>query len=71
LGQEGKVTGGYLSKSLMVWRCRQPVYVRENNGKFELVIKEDSSPDLQNFIEEKGLKWRERKDLGVCIVFKP
>jgi hypothetical protein len=41
------------------------VYVRETNGKFELVMKNDCRPPLQNFIAEKGLKWRERKEMGV------
>ena len=38
-------------------------YVREIQGKFELVIKADCKPSLQNFIEEKGLKWRVSKDM--------
>jgi hypothetical protein len=32
------------------------IYVRETKGKFELVMKDDCKPPLQNFIAEKGLK---------------
>jgi hypothetical protein len=46
------------------------VYVRENKGKFELIIKDECNPPLQNFIAEKGLKWKERKDMDVCIIYE-
>jgi hypothetical protein len=62
-----------LLKEILSGDLAQPtaVYVRENNGKFELVLKEDCSRSLQDFISKKGLKWRERKDIGVCIIYKP
>lgn len=60
-----------LLKEIITRNLAQPtaVYVRENKGKFELVIKEYCELPLQNFVAEKGLKWRVRKDLGVCIIF--
>ena len=61
-----------LLKEIITHDLAQPtaVYVRENKGKFELVMKNDCTPPLQIFIAEKGLKWRVRKDLGVCIIYK-
>jgi len=47
------------------------VYVRENKGKFELVLKVDCSLALQNFAANKKLKWRERKDMDVFIIYSP
>jgi hypothetical protein len=62
-----------LLKEIAIHDLAQPtaVYVREIEGKFELVMKDDCSQNLQNFIAEKGLKFRVNKDMGVCIVFKP
>jgi hypothetical protein len=62
-----------LLKEIATHDLAQPtaVYVRENNGKFELVMKDDCRPPLQNFIAEKGLKWRVNKEMGVCIIYKP
>jgi hypothetical protein len=62
-----------LLKEIATHDLAQPtaVYVRETKGKFELVMKDDCSPTLQNFIVEKGLKLRRREDMGVCIIFKP
>jgi hypothetical protein len=62
-----------LLKEIITHDLAQPtaVYVRENKGKFELVMKDECRSPLQNFISEKGLKWRVRKDLGVCIIYKP
>jgi hypothetical protein len=59
-------------KEIITHDLAQPtaVYVRETNGKFELVMKNDCRPPLQNFIAKKGLKWRERKEMGVCIIYK-
>ena len=45
------------------------VYVRENKSQFELVLKVDCSLALQNFVTKKNLKWRERKDKDVCIIY--
>ena len=61
-----------LLKEIITHDLAQPtaVYVRGNKGKFELVMKDECGPPLQNFIAEKGLKWRIRKDLGVCIIYK-
>jgi hypothetical protein len=47
------------------------VYVRENKGQFELGLKVDCSLALQNFVANKNLKWRERKDMDVCIIYSP
>ena len=47
------------------------VYLKENNGKFELVLKDDCSQKLQKFLEQKNLKWRIQKDMGLCIIYKP
>ena len=62
-----------LLKEIITHDLAQPtaVYVRENKGKFELIMKDDCNAPLQNFIAEKGLKWRTRVDLGVCIIYKP
>ena len=62
-----------LLKEIITHDLAQPtaVYVREIEGKFELVMKDDCSPSLQNFIAEKGLKWRLNKEMGVCIIYKP
>jgi hypothetical protein len=62
-----------LLKEIITHDLAQPtaVYVRENKGKFELVMKDDCDPALQNFIAERGLKWRVNKEMGVCIIFKP
>jgi hypothetical protein len=62
-----------LLKEIITHDLAQPsaVYVRENKGKFELVMKDDCKPPLQNFIAEKGLKWRLNKEMGVCIIYKP
>lgn len=62
-----------LLKEIITHDLAQPtaVYVRENQGKFELVMKDECRPPLQNFIAEKGLKWRLREDMGVCIIYKP
>lgn len=62
-----------LLKEIITHDLAQPtaVYVRENQGKFELVMKDYCKPALKNFISEKGLKWRIREDMGVCIIFKP
>ena len=62
-----------LLKEIITHNLAQPtaVYVRENEGKFELVMKDDCSQSLQNFIAEKGLKWRLNKEMGVCIIYKP
>ena len=62
-----------LLKEIITYDLAQPsaVYVRENSGKFELVMKVECRPPLQKFIAEKGLKLRIREDMGVCIVFKP
>jgi hypothetical protein len=62
-----------LLKEIITHDLAQPtaVYVRENQGKFELVMKDECRPPLQNFIAEKGLKWCVREDLGVCIIYKP
>jgi hypothetical protein len=62
-----------LLKEIITHDLAQPtaVYVRENQGKFELVMKDECRPPLQKFIAEKGLKWRVNKDMGVCIIFKP
>jgi hypothetical protein len=59
-----------LLKEIITCDLAQPtaVYVRENKGKFELVMKNECGPPLQNFIAEKGLKWRVRTDLGVCVI---
>jgi hypothetical protein len=61
-----------LLKEIITDDLAQPtaVYIRETKGKFELVIKEECRSPLQNFIAEKGLKWRERKEMGVCIIYK-
>ncbi len=60
-------------KEIMILELGQPsaVYVRETKGKFELVIMDECRPPLQDFIAEKGLKFRLNKDMGVCIIFKP
>lgn len=62
-----------LLKEIATHDLAQPtaVYVREIVGKFELVIKDECRPPLQNFIAEKGLKFRVNKDMGVCIIYKP
>lgn len=62
-----------LLKEIITHGLAQPtaVYVRENNGKFELVMKDECRQPLQNFIAEKGLKWRIREDMTICIIFKP
>ena len=62
-----------LLKEIITLELAQPsaVYVRENKGKFELVMKDNCRPHLQNFIAEKGLKWRVNKEMGVCIIYKP
>ncbi len=62
-----------LLKEIISLDLAQPtaVYVRKNKGKFELIMKDDCGPPLQNFIAEKGLKWRTRNDIGVCIIYKP
>ncbi len=62
-----------LLKEFIIYDLAQPtaVYVREIQGRFELVMKDDCKPSLQNFIEEKGLKWRVNKDMGVCVIYKP
>ena len=62
-----------LLKEIATLDLAQPtaVYIRENNGKFELVMKDDCRPLLQNFIAEKGLKWRVNKEMGVYIIYKP
>jgi hypothetical protein len=62
-----------LLKEIITDDLAQPtaVYVRETKGKFELIMKDDCTAPLQNFIAEKGLKLRVRKDMGVCIIFKP
>ena len=61
-----------LLKDIITDDLAQPtaVYVRESKGKFELVMKEECRSPLQNFIAERGLKWRERKEMGVCIIYK-
>ena len=58
-----------LLKEIITDNLAQPtaVYVRESKGKFELVMKEECKSHLQNFIAEKGLKWRE---MDVCIIYK-
>ena len=55
-----------LLKEIITLDLAQPtaVYVREIEGKFELVLKNDCGPPLQNFIAEKGLKWRIREGHG-------
>lgn len=60
-------------KEIMMLELAQPsaVYVRETKGKFELVMKDECRPPLQDFIAEKGLKFRLNKDMGVCVIFKP
>ena len=62
-----------LLKEIAIHDLAQPtaVYVREIEGKFELVMKDECNPPLQNFIAQKGLKFRINKDMGVCIIFKP
>ena len=62
-----------LLKEIAIHDLAQPtaVYVREIEGKFELVMKDECRPPLQDFIAEKGLKFRINKDMGVCIIFKP
>jgi hypothetical protein len=62
-----------LLKEIIAQDLAQPtaVYVRENKGKFELVMKADCRLLLQNFIAEKGVKWRVNKEMGVCIIYKP
>jgi len=62
-----------LLKEIIALALAEPtaVYIRDNMGKFELVIKDDCSPELQKFLEEKGLKLRRREDMGVCIIYKP
>ena len=62
-----------LLKEIITHDLAQPtaVYVREIEGKFELVMKDECRPPLQKFIAEKGLKWRARQDMCVCIIFKP
>jgi hypothetical protein len=62
-----------LLKEIITLELAQPsaVYVRENKGKFELVMKFDCSPDLQSFISERGLMWHVREDMGVCVIHKP
>jgi hypothetical protein len=61
-----------LLKEIITLDLVQPtaVYVREDCGKYELVLKADCDKPLQNFIAEKGLKWRLRTDMGVCIIYK-
>ena len=61
-----------LLKEIITLELAQPsaVYIRENKGKFELVMKVDCSPGLQNFIAKRGLMWRVRQDMGVCIIYK-
>ena len=61
-----------LLKEIVTHDLAQPtvVYVRENNGKFELVMKDDCRPPLQKFIVEKGLKWCVNKEMGFCIIYK-
>jgi len=44
------------------------VYIKENKGTFELVMKADCNSALQNFIAKKSLVWPERIDMGVCII---
>jgi hypothetical protein len=62
-----------LLKEMIAQDLAQPtaIYVRENKGQFELVMKDECRPPLQNFIAEKGLKWRLNKEMGVCIIYKP
>ena len=62
-----------LLKEIVTHDLAQPtaIYIRENKDKFELIMKDDCRPPLQNFIKEKGLKWRVRKEMGVCIIYKP
>ncbi len=61
-----------LLKEIIVDDLAQPtaIYVRESRGKFELVMKEECRLPLQNFIAEKGLKWRTNEEMGVCIIYK-
>lgn len=62
-----------LLKEIITYDLTQPtiVYLGENSGKFELVLKTDCNKSLQNFVAEKGLKWRLREDMGFCIIYKP
>jgi hypothetical protein len=62
-----------LLKEIAIHDLAQPtaVYVREIEGKFELVMKDECSQNLQNFIAAKSLKLRVNKDMGVCIIYKP
>ena len=62
-----------LLKEIIANDLAQPtaIFVRENKGKFELAIKDECRPPLQNFIAKKGLKFRINNEMGVCIIFKP
>ena len=62
-----------LLKEIISLDLAQPtaVYVRKNKGKFELIMKVNCAPALQNFINQRGLMWRERQDMGVCIIYSP
>jgi hypothetical protein len=61
-----------LLKEIFALELTQPtgVYVRKSNGEFELVLQADCSQALQKFVAEKGLTWRLRKDMGVCVIYK-
>jgi len=59
-----------LLKEIIILSLIQPtvVNVRENQGKFELVLKDDYTPALQEFIAKKAMLLRKGDELDVFII---